>query len=137
MRSPVHREPDHSSREGLVVEVFAPDIPNRRRSHSGRRMEERHDRALRRIATHLEPGVAGHVPIELVEFVEEAEHPRCAVSDVVDVRTGFDECIGAADPNSRAVRDRLYRVGLDTTVPTYLENIEPHVNRKAVAVAVA
>ncbi len=73
------------------------------------------------------PAGAGRVPVKLVMVLEEADLPRGAIFDLVNVRTGVERDAGAADAHPRtpfAIRSvancsyRLSRITDCTSKPT-------------------
>src|SRR5690606_13927286 len=91
------------------------------------------------------PTVTGHVPVELVVAVEEAELAGSGVPDDVCLDAVGNKHIGVADAHAKAVRDTFQGIGLKFTVAldgTYVE-IDTHaaaitlVDRREVAIDAA
>src|SRR4029453_8948370 len=82
------------------------------------------------------PGVAGDVPIELVEIIEEADLPGRAIDDQVGVPAALDDDVGGAYAHALAIRDAFDNVGFGSSVALDLLDIESHADAVSHAVSV-
>ncbi len=81
------------------------------------------------------PAIAGRVPVELIEILEEADLPRGDILDHVFVAAGVENAVGTADPHAQAVIQIFKRKVFRVAVAADRKHMKAHDDLAAVAPA--